>query len=99
MTGTPSYMAPEVLDVVPEVPYDPRQGDVWSCGVFLYVMLTGTYPQFDLDRGEWRAVRAAKVRAMAEAAAAATAAKVRAVRAKLMIANAITHTVLLRCGD
>ena len=66
--GTPSYMAPEVLDVVPEVPYDPRQGDVWSCGVFLYVMLTGTYPQFDLDKCEWRAVREAKVRAMAAAA-------------------------------
>lgn len=39
--GSPSYCSPEVLR---GVPYDPKMNDVWSLGVLLYVMVSGTMP-------------------------------------------------------
>lgn len=38
-SGSPLYMAPEVIQRF----YD-NKCDVWSCGVLLYYMLTGTFP-------------------------------------------------------
>ena len=38
-TGSPLYMAPEVIQGL----YD-NKCDVWSCGILMYYMLTGNYP-------------------------------------------------------
>jgi serine/threonine protein kinase len=40
-TGTLEYMAPEVLQ---GLPYDPQPADIWSIGVILFCMLSGTFP-------------------------------------------------------
>lgn len=39
--GSPHYAAPEVIS---SRPYDGTRSDVWSCGVILFVTLTGTTP-------------------------------------------------------
>lgn len=39
--GTPQYAAPEIMG---KSPYIPESGDMWSCGVVLYAMLTRSLP-------------------------------------------------------
>ena len=40
--GTPMYMSPEII--MGGCRYDAKKTDVWSAGVVLYTMLSGTYP-------------------------------------------------------
>jgi len=64
--GTPMYIAPEVAA---QRPYS-AQADMWSCGVMLFVMLSGTFPfpgetikevlskvrraEYSMDYDEWK---------------------------------------------
>ena len=39
MIGTPYYLAPEAIEGHTSI-----EGDLWSLGVLMIVLLTGTYP-------------------------------------------------------
>jgi calcium/calmodulin-dependent protein kinase I len=47
--GTPGYVAPEI---VMGNPYKGEPSDFWSCGVVLYIMLSGEPPFFHEDTFE-----------------------------------------------
>lgn len=48
--GTPGYMAPEIIRLDP---YRGQAADVWSCGVLLFIMLTGFPPFYMAKPGDW----------------------------------------------
>ena len=47
--GTPAFIAPEILL---DAPYDPYMTDIWSCGVVLYVMVSGFFPFAGINENE-----------------------------------------------
>lgn len=53
--GTLDYAAPEVLRAKTQ-PYQPQKSDIWSAGVILYTILTGSLP-FDSPTGNKRHIR------------------------------------------
>merc|ERR1711934_1259661 len=42
--GTLPYVAPDMICATKTCGYDGRKTDMWSCGIILYEMLTGTRP-------------------------------------------------------
>jgi len=55
LTGTPLFLAPEVLNGEPATP----QSDIYSVGVVLYHLVTGSYPVLAATAAEVRAAHAA----------------------------------------
>ncbi|CAA7398236.1 unnamed protein product [Spirodela intermedia] len=56
--GTPAYVAPEVIQ---RIGYDGAMADVWSCGVILFVLLSGYLPFHDSNLMEmYRKIRRAE---------------------------------------
>jgi len=49
--GTAQYMAPEAMNGI-HTAYCPFAADIYSLGVFLYVILTGFFPQFHSVSGD-----------------------------------------------
>ncbi|KAI9006533.1 kinase-like domain-containing protein [Phycomyces nitens] len=49
--GTPCYAAPELVSATP---YKGFPVDMWSCGVILYIMLTGSFPFYGPSNGDLR---------------------------------------------
>lgn len=43
--GTPFYMAPEIFN---EKKYN-EKADIWSCGIIMYILMTGKAPYFGND--------------------------------------------------
>ncbi|KAE8973873.1 hypothetical protein PR003_g27245 [Phytophthora rubi] len=60
--GKAYYMAPEV--VAPRVAYDPRAADVWSLGIILFILVTGSplVPMATREDAAFRAFEAVGVR-------------------------------------
>jgi serine/threonine protein kinase len=50
MRGKPHYRSPEIHH---KMMYDPFSSDVWSCGVFLFTLLTGFPPYFEPTNTDW----------------------------------------------
>jgi serine/threonine protein kinase len=48
-SGTPSYMAPEILS---DNKYEPFGADIWSLGVLLFTLLTGAPPFKSKERSK-----------------------------------------------
>lgn len=60
--GTVMYMAPEIIAGGTGEVYDAIRSDLWSCGVVLFTMMTGSYPfdrPSDASLSDSQAVRAA----------------------------------------
>ena len=49
--GTPMYIAPEILLSSKEKGYKPFPVDIWSCGIALYILLSGSLP-FSFKNGK-----------------------------------------------